>query len=293
MTAPAPRGFAWPSRSRPREQVVRRLDWALPPAPVRREVLEALPADPDPARPPLLFVHGAWHGAWIWQAHWMPAAAERGWRCYAVSLRGHGGSERPAQYRRTTLRHYEHDVLQTIAQLPSPPVLVGHSLGGVVVQGVLERYRAAPAGVLLASLPPSHGLETAVALARHDPGLLAAATLGARPHPRPRTLFGPATTPEVTRRHHDRLEPEAVAAALQLVLPRRVRAVRSPVLVVGGGADRTVPPHAVVRTARAHGTRARLFRGMGHELTLEPGWDAVLTTVLDWLEATVVTPATS
>jgi alpha-beta hydrolase superfamily lysophospholipase len=41
---------------------------------------------------------------------------------------------------------------------PAPPVLLGRSMGGLVVQGVLERYRAAPAAVLLASAPPGHGL---------------------------------------------------------------------------------------------------------------------------------------
>jgi hypothetical protein len=61
---------------RPREPVLRRLDWTFPAPPVHRELVEVLPDEPVPAKPPLLFVHGAWHGAWCWQEHWMPAAAE-------------------------------------------------------------------------------------------------------------------------------------------------------------------------------------------------------------------------
>ncbi|MCA9946237.1 MAG: alpha/beta fold hydrolase, partial [Anaerolineales bacterium] len=41
---------------------------------------------------PLLFIHGAWHGAWCWEEHFLPYFAERGYAVYAPSLRGHGQS---------------------------------------------------------------------------------------------------------------------------------------------------------------------------------------------------------
>jgi pimeloyl-ACP methyl ester carboxylesterase len=277
-----------PTTSRaPRERVRRTLDWTLPPAPVARELLEARPDLPVEGRPPLLFVHGAWHGAWCWQEHWLPAVAAAGWHGVAVSLRGHGASERPPHFDRATLRHYEHDVLQAITTLPSPPVLIGHSMGGVVVQRVLERYRAAPAGVLLASLPPDHGLYLLPALLRHDPVMLLQGLAGRRITPRRGTLFGPATAPEDESRFLARLGPESWLATQQLVFPRRRPDVRTPMLVLGAEHDRFAPPHVVARTARHYGTRAHLFRGMGHELPLEPGWDAVLAHVLTWLEATL------
>ncbi|TVP63907.1 MAG: alpha/beta fold hydrolase [Nitriliruptor sp.] len=271
----------------PRERVRRTLDWTLPPSPVTREVIEVVPDHPVANRPPLLFVHGAWHGAWCWQERWLPAAAAAGWHSVAVSLRGHGGSGRPERFGLASLRHYEHDVLQTITTLPSPPVLIGHSLGGVVVQGVLERYRSAPAGVLVASMPPVHGLQAVPGLLRHDPGLLVQALVGREVTPRSGTLFGPATDPGEAAEYLARLGPESWLATQQVVLPRRRRDIRAPVLVLGGEHDVVVPPHAVVRTARHFGTRAHLFRGMGHELMLEPGWDAVLRRVLGWLETTL------
>jgi pimeloyl-ACP methyl ester carboxylesterase len=271
-----------------REQVLRRLDWTFPAQPVDRELIEVLPVDPDPAKPPLLFVHGAWHGAWCWQEHWMAAAAAQGWRTYAVSLRGHGGSDGPARFELATLRHYQHDVLQAITQLPSPPVLIGHSMGGGVVQGVLERYRSAPAGVLVASIPPRHGLGLASSLLRHDPRMLAQALSGRDVTPRPSTLYGPAMDGVVAQQHLDHLGDEAWLATLQLGLPRRVPDVRAPLLVLGAECDRLVSPHAVIRTARTYGTRARIFRGMGHLMMLEPDWKAVLDVMLGWLEDTVV-----
>ena len=269
-----------------REPVLRRRDWTFPAPAVRREVIEVLPDAPTD-KPPLLFIHGAWHGAWCWQEHWMPAAAARGWPCYAVSLRGHGASEGGERLDRTPLRFYEHDVLQTITELPQPPVLVGHSMGGLLAQHVAERYRSARAAVLVASVPPGHHAWSLPTLLRHDPGALARAIVGAEPDFRPSTMYGPATDERTARRHTDRTGPESLLATHQLVLPRRVRDVRCPVLVLGGGEDRLVPPFEVVRTARVFGTQARLFRGMGHNLMLEDDWRAPLEVTLDWLDETL------
>jgi alpha-beta hydrolase superfamily lysophospholipase len=214
----------------------------------------------------------------------LPAAAARGWHGVAVSLRGHGGSERPERYRLATLRHYQHDVLQAITQLPAPPVLIGHSMGGLVVQSVLERYRAAPAGVLVASAPPVHGLGFATAMLRHDPAT-ARRRRSSGPHrPRDGTFFGSAMPHDEARRHTARLGEEAVAAAWQVALPRRVPDVRAPVLVLGGADDRLLSPRDVIRTARTYGTQARIFPGMGHDLMLGPGNLGVLDVMLDWLE---------
>ncbi len=268
------------------EKVQRRLDWTFPPPPVPREVRHARPAAPVPGRPPVLCVHGAGMGAWAFD-RWLPALAAAGWHAVAVSLRGHGESPLPDRAAITSLRHYEHDVLQTITELPAPPVLVGHSLGAVVVQRVLERYRSAPAGVLLSAPPPDHGLALVAALARHDPATLARGVVGLRTRPRARTLVGPGTPQDEAERLVLRLTAEPVPAALQVILPRRRPLIRTPVLVIGGGEDRIVPAATVARTARLLGTRAHLFRGMGHNLHLERGWEDVLEVVLTWLGRTV------
>ena len=129
--------------------VMRRWDWAVPPPPVHRELLSALPAM-DTRCPPLLFVSGT--GAGAFAPVWLPAAADRGFPAYAVSLRGHGGSGGGELRARTLLRDYEHDVLQAAVAAPVRPVLVGHGLGALVVARVLARYPAR-AAVLLA--PPA------------------------------------------------------------------------------------------------------------------------------------------
>ncbi|XKH35300.1 alpha/beta hydrolase [Azospirillum doebereinerae] len=119
------------------------------------EIISHRPA--GPAKPtPLLFVHGAFSAAWIWDAKFLPWFAERGWEVHAVSLRGHGGSEGTDRLHSFGIADYVEDVLEAAGRCSAPPVLIGHSMGGLVVQRALRR-RCFPAAVLMASSPP-HGL---------------------------------------------------------------------------------------------------------------------------------------
>ncbi|MCJ7686429.1 MAG: alpha/beta hydrolase, partial [Desulfobacteraceae bacterium] len=117
---------------------------------------------------PILFIHGAWHGAWCWEKNFMPYFAENGYTSYALSLRGHGDSERPAHFRWMRIADYVEDVAQVVDQLPEKPVMVGHSMGGLVVQKYLEEHTA-PAAVLLASVPVKGVFRTTLRIALRHP----------------------------------------------------------------------------------------------------------------------------
>src|SRR5690349_18882218 len=110
----------------------------------------------SPAHPvPLLFVHGAWHAAWCWDEHFLTYFADKGYRAAAVSFRGHGNSSTDKALRACTVADYVADVRAAADTLDTPPVVIGHSMGGLIVQKYLE-CNEAPAGVLMASIPP-HG----------------------------------------------------------------------------------------------------------------------------------------
>lgn len=117
------------------------------------EVIDKGPCD-ESGKAPLLFVHGAWHGAWCWDEHFLDFFAAKGYRAVAVSLRGHGRSPAPKVMQFCSVADYVDDVASVADSLPQEPVVIGHSLGGVIVQKYLESHRA-PGAVLLASLPAS------------------------------------------------------------------------------------------------------------------------------------------
>jgi pimeloyl-ACP methyl ester carboxylesterase len=108
-------------------------------------------ATTGPERPSLLFVHGLGHGAWCWE-HWQSAAADAGYSSSAVSLRGHGGS--PGRLRTSRLGQYADDVIEVAMSLPAPPVIVGHSMGGLVAMRMALDGGAARRGLVLVDTGP-------------------------------------------------------------------------------------------------------------------------------------------
>lgn len=273
-------GVTGVSRERGRTRAMRPWDWSLPPRPIsHREVISALP-DPPTDRPPLLMVHGIAHSAWCFGENWVPAAAEAGFPAYALSLRGHGGSAGGRRLLRTTLRDYVHDVMQTITELPAPPVLIGHSMGAIVAQLVAERYPLR--GLVLLTPAPMHSAAGDLAMiARDRPADLARAVLGRTLSMEPDILFR-GLDPATARAYSDRMGLESPLVQWQLLLPQRVGPVRCPVMVVGTPDDRLVRQQDVQRTADTYGVAPVWFPGIGHDVMLDAGWDRVLQTVLDF-----------
>lgn len=112
---------------------------------------------------PVLFVHGGWHGAWCWDGNFLNFFADAGYRAVALSVRGHGGSPTTKPLSRCSVADYVEDVRTVADGLPKPPALIGHSMGGFLVQMYLADRRA-PAGVLLASMPSHARRRVSVAM---------------------------------------------------------------------------------------------------------------------------------
>ncbi len=246
----------------------------------------------SPRPTPLLFVHGAWHAAWCWE-NFLGYFAERGYAAHALSLPGHGGSPGRERLRWTRIAEYAAAVIEVAQGLPTPPVLIGHSMGGLTVQKALETC-AAPAGVLLASVPPGGVLAGTLRLSQRHPLVLlrvnltfSLAPVVGTPALAREVLFSPGTPEAVVRACHARLQDESYLAFLDMLaldLPRPDR-VRAPLLVLGGAQDGLFPPAEVEATARACGVQATVFPDMGHDLMLEPGWPQVAAHIAAWLEA--------
>lgn len=260
------------------------------------EILSRRPA--GAAKPvPLLFVHGAFCGAWIWDEHFLLWFAARGWEAHAVSLRGHGGSEGRERLHGFGIADYVEDVLAAADACSSPPVLIGHSMGGMVVQRTLIRRRF-PGGVLMASAPPHGLLESTMRLAWSDPyvfqqmGMLMAFGAGAiDPEAVRRAMFSDRMPLEEAKRYEPLMQEESQRVALDIggwipfpLLPDR----RTPVAVLGAEADRLFPAEQVRATARAFRTEPAFFPDMGHCMMLEAGWEAVAGHIADWVEARVL-----
>jgi len=240
---------------------------------------------------PLLFVHGAWHAAWCWNIHFLDYFAQHGFAAHAVSLRGHGNSEGRGHLRWTRIANYVEDVVTTVRQLSSPPVVIGHSMGGLVVQKYLEDSLA-PAAVLLASVPPAGILASTLRIAKRHPAAFAKANLTLSLFPLVATtqlvreaFFSEGLDEEQAQAYTQKLQDESYRGFLDMLvfnLPKP-RKIKTPVLVLGGARDTIISPKEVEATARAYNTQPEIFADMAHDMMLEPGWQAVAERILVWL----------
>ena len=207
---------------------------------MRLEVISKSPKEQKHSAP-ILFVHGAWHAAWFWQDTFLEYFSEKGWEVHALSLRGHGQSEGREKLRWWSIADYVSDVEQIANSLDRKPIVVGHSLGGFVVQKYLETHSAV-AAVLLASVPPSGILRFNLRIIRRHPliwllmnALLTAYPVVAKPEYAREWLFSPEISDQKLVSYHSRMQNESYRAlldALLLNLPNPSK-VKTPVLVLG------------------------------------------------------------
>jgi pimeloyl-ACP methyl ester carboxylesterase len=240
---------------------------------------------------PLLFVHGAWHAAWCWDENFLSCFADKGYRAVALSFRGHGESPSDKPLRVCSVADYIDDVRSVAERLPSPPVIIGHSMGGLIVQKYLERYDA-PAGVLMTSIPPRGNLGNALRWIRQSPSDFAKMTITGKalPYITPPQLarerfFSPHTPEADVRRYAARLQEDSSRIGIDCLLLRlpRPKRVTAPILVLGADEDGAHTRKEILATARAYGTEAEFFPDMGHNMMLEPGWAAVAERIDSWL----------
>lgn len=122
-------------------------------------------------QPALLFVPGAYHGAWCY-AHYMTYFAQRQIDCFAIDLPGHGEMADAPGLAALGIEALGDCVRRACGMLDRPLVLVGHSMGAIPAM-LAACHRTVQGLVLLAPSPPGN-LAGAQALpaVRHD-GLIA------------------------------------------------------------------------------------------------------------------------
>jgi len=241
---------------------------------------------------PLLFIHGMMHGAWCWDVHFLDYFARHGFAAHAVNLRGHGASEGRERLRWTRIADFVDDVADAARQLPSPPVLIGHSMGGFVVQKYLEDYAAAGA-ILLSSPPPVGLLGTALRIARRHPFVFARINLAfsllpviATPQLAREAFFSADFPDEELRGYWKLMQDESYMSFLDMValdLPQPAK-VKTPLLILGAARDNMLKPSEIEATARAYHTRCEIIPDVAHNSMLETRWQAVAERILVWLK---------
>ncbi|KAL6747522.1 esterase-like protein [Haematococcus lacustris] len=265
-----------------------------------------------PERPPLLFVHGSYHAAWCWADHFLPYFAARGFNSYAVSLRAQGNSDCVSQDKggpiqvAGTLDSHAADLADLISNFPQPPVVVGHSFGGLILQRYVQLMAARPgeAGLpplagtaFLACVPPSGNKSMVLRFLLRDPILSLKVTWGfvARSFIKDvkacRELFFSPDLPDADlARHHAQLATCSPVRLMDLAdVNKQVPlppppSFAPPAFVLGGADDKVVDVEAIQELAASYGVEPIILPNMAHDVMLDTRWEQVAERLAAWLD---------
>lgn len=242
--------------------------------------------------PPLLFVHGAFCAAWCWQRHFMPWFAERGFDCWALSLEGHGDSDGHQYLAAVSIDDYVRNLGAAVKRLRAAPIMVGHSMGGFVLQQYLTHHRL-PAAAFLASVPPNGLASSSLRLMAQAPAMLLGLNLYQQGRYDPaaeelREMLLSPDAPDDTVDYlmqHCQQESQRAVMDMTLVNPLGIRAIAPlPTLVLGAADDALISPQDVVATAERLDVSAEILPHMGHMMMLDTHWEKTASRLLAWLE---------
>ena len=249
------------------------------------------------SKPPVIMIHGGFCGPWAWD-DFAARFRDAGYKVETPALRHHDGGKPPQALATTSLADYAADLKKLIAETKAPPILVGHSLGGLLAQMLAARCEIAAAILLAPSapwgVPPSTLFEIGVAqglmlrvgfwsmILEPNFDIAAAHSLDRFPKEQRREIF-------------EKFVPESGRAAFEVLhwgldMARAsevdVRKVDCPLLFLAGSEDRLSPRGTVERAAALYKDRAQfeIVPDMSHWLIGEPGWEAVCDRCLTWLE---------
>lgn len=240
--------------------------------------------------PPILFVHGAFAGAWCWDEFFLPWFADAGYHAHAIDLPGRRGSPEHKKLQDLTIDDYLDAVMAAVEAFDDPPVIVGHSMGGWLAWRVAETTRISGL-VLMAPVPPTGLAAPALQLAVSNPALamdVAAVHNGgtASVDTLLTTLFSRSVPRDVAEGYISRFQNESQVAVAGLYNPRMPNVMGlwgTPIMVLGAEEDQLIPPEHVHWTASISGRLAHIYEDMGHGMMLENEWQRVAEDIASWI----------
>jgi pimeloyl-ACP methyl ester carboxylesterase len=256
---------------------------------------------------PVLFIHGLWIHTTSWEP-WEDFFQNAGYDTLAPGWPGDQATVEEARANPDSVANLGIDAVvegyaKLIAGFDQPPILVGHSFGGMVAEKLLgQGLGAACVAVDAAQIKGVYALPLSALRAtlpvfknpanKHRSVMLTAAEF--------RYAFGNAVSEEESVQLYDRWAVpapgrplfEAAVSNFSFRSPAAVNTKnpdRGPLLLVMGGQDHTVPEAVTKSTAKQYRhspatTDVVEFPDRGHSLTIDSGWREVAVRCLSWLE---------
>jgi pimeloyl-ACP methyl ester carboxylesterase len=253
----------------------------------------------------IVFVHGLWLTPLSWE-YWAHHYTERGYSVYAPSWPGMERDIRslrrePDGYANVGIRQIVDRYEKLVLELESPPILIGHCFGGLVVQELLDRGLGA-CGVAIASAPIKGIWTFPYSTMRVVTPQLINPRNNRRCVPLTPSQFHYAFMNDATREDSFHVfqryavpGPDHVLFQAELAnfnpfaetAVNVMRNNRAPLLMIAGSNDHLIPPAIVKANVRryrhsAATTEYKEFPDRTHFIIGQAGWEEVANYALDW-----------
>lgn len=254
----------------------------------------------------VVFIHGLWVAHTAWQP-WIEHFQAQGHHAFAPAWPGEHATPEETRLHAADQAGFGIDELtehfaRYLERFGNPPVVIGHSFGGLIAQKLLGQNIAAaavaidPAPIKGVKPLPLAQLRSAFPVLGNP---LNRGRTKALTEPQWRYGFGNALPQEESDALWQRWSIpspgrplfEAATANFAKNSPAKVDTAnhtRGPLLITGGTADHTVPLASTTAAHRLYEKSGAVtdfheFEGRGHSLTIDHGWRDVADLALDWM----------
>lgn len=247
----------------------------------------------------IFMIHGMWGGPWYWE-NYSRLFEKEGYHCVTTTLRYHNMDPKDApdpQLGTTSLADYTEDLEQEIRQLGVKPIVMGHSMGGLLAQ-ILGSRGLAKGLVLLTPASPAGVMALTPSVMKSFWSVLT--KWGFWKKPMRQTFSGAKYAmlhllpPDQQKETYAKFVYESGRAAAEIgfwFLDSKGASkvdesrVTCPVLVVAGAEDRITPASVVRQVAKKYKTVStyKEFESHAHWVVGEPGWQEIAEYAAGWL----------
>jgi alpha-beta hydrolase superfamily lysophospholipase len=239
-------------------------------------------------RTPLLFVHGAWHASWCWEENFVPFFCKEGFVCQAFDFRGHGGSEGKENLHSYHLSDYIEDLGQVVKAAKQTPVVIAHSMGGLVAQKYAQDNDVA--GIVLLAPVPLTGVGYGYSrthpmaflkflLTRKGKAMVSGEELSKS------MFFSQNISDELFQEYYGKLQDESFKALLETGRGTKWKPLKNnpPMMIVEAGRDALIPKKGLIATAKLYGTDLLRLDDLAHDVMIDVEWRKTADLVNSWL----------
>jgi pimeloyl-ACP methyl ester carboxylesterase len=248
----------------------------------------------------IVFIHGMFQNPKSWDK-WITFFKARGYNCIAPAWPLHDGEPQdlrafpPENLGDLELQTIVDSVESVVTSLDEKPIIIGHSVGGLIVQ-LLVNKGLAEMGVAIDSVAPN-------AMLAFDWGFMKNSALitnpfkGNEPFYMDPDSFHESFANTLTKEESDKAWSEFAVHDSRNVLRDcmgeaghiDLDATHQPLLFIGGSEDQIIPASLNQKNAEAYTdevsiTEFKEFAGRGHYICGQPGWDEVAGYIADWLQ---------